>query len=584
MCKEFLFGIHIHQPVDNLKDAVDKAVEKCYAPLFETFAKYPEFKFSLHCSGWLFEVLKNEYSDVFDNIKRCSIEFFSAGYYEPVLAVIPREDRIAQIKKLNKFIEENFNTSPKGLWLTERVWSDGIVPEISQSGIEYTVVDDFHFKSVGIEPEGYYITEESALKLKIFPISKNLRYKIPFAKPEEALKAVENEKMPLMFDDGEKFGLWPGTYEWVYEKKWLEEFIEKALEKFNLMYFGEYINRFESGGIVYLPEVSYEEMQEWCLDTQTQIEYKKNRGFLSRGGVFKNFFRKYKESNHLHKRMLGISDRKNENLYKLQTNDVYWHGIFGGLYLPNLRDNAYRYLIENDCKEGIEVKDIDFDGYDEIKINEKDFICIFNRFGELIEFDDKKNRFNFLNTLKRRKEAYHFQKPKTSTKNVKTIHEISPEMGDLKKELFFDRYFRYSFIDHLVKNINLKSAKEDSFEDFFIKEYKKEGLTFENGQIKKSFVINGGIGFEIINKTEFTYVMEMNFHFADYRGLKISKEGIYDPYTKRNIVFGFKCSDMLYFPVETVSRDEKGFNKTVQGLSLFFVFESKEIKGEICLK
>src|SRR5437764_9762072 len=30
-----------------------------------------------------------------------------------------------------------------------------------------------------------------------------------------------------------------------------------------------------------------------------------------------------------------------QNLWRAQTNDVYWHGVFGGLYLPHLRADAY---------------------------------------------------------------------------------------------------------------------------------------------------------------------------------------------------------------------------------------------------
>ncbi len=50
-----LFGVHMHQPVDNLKVSVDKTVEMCYRPFFQTLKKYPEFKFAFHFSGWILE-------------------------------------------------------------------------------------------------------------------------------------------------------------------------------------------------------------------------------------------------------------------------------------------------------------------------------------------------------------------------------------------------------------------------------------------------------------------------------------------------------------------------------------------------
>src|SRR5665647_3810589 len=77
------------------------------------------------------------------------------------------------------------------------------------------------------------------------------------------------------------------------------------------------------------------------------------------GGYFRNFLRKYDESNQLHKRMLWVSERVAaarrvrpargreacDFLYRAQCNDVYWHGVFGGLYLNHLREAAYANLL-----------------------------------------------------------------------------------------------------------------------------------------------------------------------------------------------------------------------------------------------
>ena len=53
-----LFGIHMHQPVDNFSTAVDEAIELSYKPFFQTMVKYPTFKFSVHCSGWLLNKIR----------------------------------------------------------------------------------------------------------------------------------------------------------------------------------------------------------------------------------------------------------------------------------------------------------------------------------------------------------------------------------------------------------------------------------------------------------------------------------------------------------------------------------------------
>ena len=107
-----LFGIHMHQPVDNFGDAVEEAINLCYKPFFETMVSYPEFKFAVHSSGWLLDEIHTKHQDIFENMqvltKHGSIEWISAGYYEPVLSSIPSCDRVAQIEMMNKFLKKHF--------------------------------------------------------------------------------------------------------------------------------------------------------------------------------------------------------------------------------------------------------------------------------------------------------------------------------------------------------------------------------------------------------------------------------------------------------------------------------------------
>src|SRR5665648_233181 len=114
---KLLFGIHMHQPIDNFDWVIKHGVEVCYGPFFEVMSQYPEFRFSVHCSGWLMEQIEQFHPKLFQQImtlaKKGSIEFFSAGYYEPILSVIPSRDRVTQINMLNDSIKSNFNQRPK---------------------------------------------------------------------------------------------------------------------------------------------------------------------------------------------------------------------------------------------------------------------------------------------------------------------------------------------------------------------------------------------------------------------------------------------------------------------------------------
>lgn len=58
MQTNLLFGIHCHQPIDNFDKVVYEIIEKSYQPFFQILKDYPDFKCSVHFSGWLFEFIK----------------------------------------------------------------------------------------------------------------------------------------------------------------------------------------------------------------------------------------------------------------------------------------------------------------------------------------------------------------------------------------------------------------------------------------------------------------------------------------------------------------------------------------------
>ena len=68
-----------------------------------------------------------------------------------------------------------------------------------EAGVEYTVLDDFHFQRAGVdesELRGYFLTEEEGKLLKVFPISEKLRYQIPFQEPHETCYEYLQGELP----------------------------------------------------------------------------------------------------------------------------------------------------------------------------------------------------------------------------------------------------------------------------------------------------------------------------------------------------------------------------------------------------
>jgi len=670
---KLLFGIHMHQPIDNFDWVIQKGVEICYGPFFEVMCKYPEFKFAVHCSGWLMEEIQKKHPKVYKNIqylaKKGSIEFFTAGYYEPILSAIPSEDRVSQIEMLNTSIKKQFKQTPKGLWLTERVWESALIPDLNKAGVKFTVMDDYHFQCAGFEEEkldGYFMSEEGGKKMGLFPINKKLRYAIPFLNVRSAIDAIksftrEKNSAAIIFDDAEKFGMWPGTYEWVYEKKWLESFVQEVLadETIETMHFETYCENEKPRGIAYLPNSSYYEMGEWSLEANDAINLQKlkdemgeiryeNEGvkFL-KGGIWKNFLVKYEESNRIHKRTLELSFAKEKvkkkkfdlAVMKSQANDSLWHGVFGGLYLANLRDNVYKYIIQaENIRYGLKTKicsdQNELDGYEKIKVVTAE--CIF-RFdsaygGQMVEFDSRADCFNWQNTLMRRKEAYHENilnpKPqKQDTENtdaIDTIHHANIEVTqELRDALIYDWHLKNSFIDHISdQNFNGDNFLYANFKEFgdfanqaFEVKKDKESITFtrEGGiylEEKKSTKITktyrpfeNGFEFSLDLQTQaqgsFNYVMEHNFHFAKHENVRINgvpleKNGMIketnilileDLELQKKICIELETPcDIYYFQLQTLYQSEEGYDLSTQGVSFALVnsFENAlSLKGTL---
>lgn len=465
-----LFGVHAHQPVGNFPEVIEEAHLRCYAKFFEVLENYPEFRFAAHFSGWLLDVLAERYPDDMQRMAamtaRGQVEWFGSGDCEPVLAAIPHRDRVTQINTLSDKLEKRFGQRPKGAWLTERVWESAVVASLAESGIEYVAVDDYHFLCAGADPaklDSFHTTEESGLALDLFPISEDTRYRFPFSPANEAVAWLEGlartgQRAAIYFDDIEKFGIWPETYEWVYEKEWLTRFIEGVLASplIRTASFDEFHAANRTHGIVYLPTASYIEMNEWTLPGPAAREYhalledekaggrfERRKPYL-RGGIWRNFFSRYPESNWMHKRMLQVSNRFNalpkkqqtaerrELLHRCQANDAYWHGLFGGLYLPHLRRAIWNNLLALEAaldtlspRPAIERGDIDHDGRDEIVLHGDQLQAVIRADGDaaIVEFDAFERAHNFGDTLRRYDEAYHDK--------IQQVHQAAAEHGGI---------------------------------------------------------------------------------------------------------------------------------------------------------
>jgi hypothetical protein len=531
---KLVLALHNHQPVGNFDGVIDAAYQDAYGPILELLAEYPEIAITLHCSGSLMEWIVDHRPEYIERLKgfvqRGQIELLGGPFFEPIMAAIPRRDRVGQIKAYTEYLHQLFGVTVKGMWIPERVWEPTFAGDITDAGIDYTLVDDFHFRSAGLADEelhGYYLTEDEGRLLKIFPDSEKLRYTIPYAEPEETIEhlrqiaATHVNPVAVFGDDGEKFGVWPDSKQHCYTNGWLRRFFSALMQNrdwLQVVTLGQAVQSVSPLGKIYLPDASYREMTEWVLPTDQQLKYREIvrrkeqepdwaelKPFV-RAGFWRNFLVKYPESDEMYCRMREVSRRLEEaegpraeglgpragaisadqeprtknqelltrarlELYRGQCNCPYWHGAFGGLYLPHLRNAIYKHLIQADTlleqlagRTGrwvsVDVQDFNLDARKEVRLAGDRLIAYIApaRGGHIYELDIRSTKVNLLATLNRRPEPYH-QRVLEAGRRQHEVGQLSEldinnsvkfKQPDLDKKLQYDAWPRKSLVDHFL--------------------------------------------------------------------------------------------------------------------------------------
>jgi alpha-amylase len=618
----FVFGLHLHQPVGNFDHVFEQHVQDVYRPILERLSERGFHPLVLHLSGPLLEWLEKHdrpYLDLLGNlVSKQKVELLLAGFYEPVLASLPRADRVEQIQWMKDAVRRRFGVEARGLWLTERVWEPELAADLSDAGVRYALVDDRHFLVAGYSNDQLhtpYWTESDGKQVALFPIDERLRYLIPFRAPEETAAYLRElrgagHRLAVLADDGEKFGGWPGTKEWVYERGWLDRFTSTIgglidSGEVELSTLSAALDDVPSGGLAYLPTASYREMEAWSLPREAALRLlhlEKSLGeervagpdgALIRGAHWRNFLAKYSESNRMHKKMQALSFLCRQRgdpadarraIGRAQCNDAYWHGVFGGLYLPHLREAIWRNLAqaEGELRRGeslaVEVFDLDADGHDEIWVHSDQFSAVLSprRGGAVEEYTVFATGINYANTLTRRREAYHDTALALSAEaagvdgGASSIHDIEAgirldEMPPLDLEpraLFLERV--------LPGTLTLEQYAGGQYWPVRSWTQLQCGFTIErhDDSVAVVFSFAGQAGLQ--KRLEFGsdgsigVIYQWDPALGQPEDFFTSEMSLFAPLEIRSD----PVAELWSFPIETLAKSERGLDRTTQGQSV----------------
>ncbi len=492
--------LHNHQPVGNFPWVFQQVYEEAYLPLIQALERHPKVRLSLHYTGSLLDWLEEAHPEFIECIaklvQRNQVEMVSGGYYEPILPSIPDRDKIAQIDRLTERIQRDFGTRVTGMWIAERVWEPGLPRFLNEAGMEWTILDDVHFKSAGLDEKelyGYYATEDQSSIVKVYATSKLLRYTIPWRPVRETIENLrslatpDGRRIAVMGDDGEKFGSWPETAPYCWGSNghsgWIDEFfteLEQNSSWLHMTPLGEYAHNYPALGRIYIPTSAYIEMTEWALPPQKsylfgtllhRLEDERRDDILQfmRGGFWRNFLVRYYEINNMgHVRSA-----------------IYHH-------LIKAENAADRVRYGSGPWQHYEFTDFDRDSQNELLIesDQQNLYIDPQRGGSLFEWDMRRSMHNMLSVMTRHEESYHqalreYEQERRrreaavaiETKAAQAYIQENTEPAsphttvrtkepDLDRRLVIDRYRRYSLIDHfLAPSVTLERFAQVHYEE-----------------------------------------------------------------------------------------------------------------------
>ena len=442
-----IVGTHNHLPLGRSEASAEQLYQEALKPLLAVLYRYPAFPMTLHYSGILMEWLEEAHPEFLallgEMVGRGQVEVLGGGYYDPILPLLPMNDKLGQLEKMTTWLRVRFETRPRGCWIAEKVWEPALASVLRASGIDYTFIDDGQFALAGAT-EGFLwepaIMEDQGKIISLLPIADRLSRLAATSSPAEVIERLRHlpstsgkpdapggggHPLAVIMDDGATAAAT------LLRDGWLEEFVRCAAENADWLEpvtAGQFLKDHPPTHRLYVPASASASIMSWSLAPGRREAYARLLGrtgvadeqFVV-GGHFRNFLERYPEAWLLYAKMMNthvlVSQVRGDKykkkaaqneLWKGQCHYAYWHGEAGGIYENELRKATYRSLIEAEkITRATEIfapsiigVDFDMDGSIEYLYQGSELNAyIHTEGGALFELDFLPASWNYLDTM-----------------------------------------------------------------------------------------------------------------------------------------------------------------------------------------
>lgn len=460
-----ILGAQNSQALGLTNDDRNLLYENSYKPFLKLLYNHPDIRFTLYYSGLLLEWLDKHHSEYLDvlteMVKRKQVELLGGAFFEPMLPMIPKTDRIGQIERLTTHLRKSFGRRPRGAWIPESVWDQRIAANLRAGGIEYVFLDAevFGFREDGRDNRPV-LTEDEGKTLTVFPTADSLIREMFDDSPEAVLNRLRKiadagrsgsgvGPVVSLMVDGSSLAFSPEEAEKTVA--WYDAFLDLVTGNTDWLHVqipGRIMRTHAPHQRVYAATTEIDHLMRWAESANGSKSISGSfagRSFRSVMEAYPESARLYAKMQHTHvlvNQVRGDKYRKmtaREELWRGQSHFAYWHNRFGGIYRSQLRKATYAALIEAEKttrERGIFIPavsrvDVDLDGNEEILYQGNEINAYVHRSGgRVFELDYVPRNWNYLDTFQRRPETFH--------------DETTAAAG-------YDTWPRQAFVDHLLQ-------------------------------------------------------------------------------------------------------------------------------------
>jgi hypothetical protein len=418
-----ILGSHCHVPFGASEEEYETYYLKRIKPFVSALYKFPAIPAVLAYSGVLFHWIEKVHPELLmlieNLVARKQAEILGGGYYEPLMPLIPLQDKIGQIEMLTTYIRKKFGKRPLGCWIPAMAWEQHMVYPLNTCGMGYTFLSEGQFELAGLEGGDRYLpctTEDQGKLLMVFPVSLRRNREFAEKKASDILKGLSAE-LP-------RGKLWTVT---VFPEKIFSESAEDGGEEIAWHSFFEELSRcesfveFSSPGRVFrsFPELK----RTYFPDSVGLCPGEKGTGQKASVKFPRQFLIDHPEANGIYAKMIfthvlinqlrGDKSRKRtarEEIWKAQGHDLFCSNEYFGISRPGLRRAAYRALLgaekmireKNGFIPSLMNFDFDLDGEGEYLFQDEKLNCYIQLKGAgLFELDYLPKSWNYLDIYPR---------------------------------------------------------------------------------------------------------------------------------------------------------------------------------------